>query len=308
MKKTVLLLILFALLCGCSSKPSEPVSLPISPSDSVSPSPSLPVEIPAETQMPENYAKLIGDIDTAHTFAYSSWVNLEGHFIAGEETETVSFYLHHNTDLESDSKPCYYMFIETGGEVLHLSFADDEAAAIASVDFCDMTGDGTDEIIISLSDVKNAPLYILSASQGSLRVLFSASHVNLNAGYPANLGFSGTCGSDLQAVIGNEYTGMSEIIDLTDFVRDVCLYDETTVFDDEGFGFELLSDASPLEFSDMDGNGYALKVTMEARLYYSKGDVFINEAFALVHAYLNYDPQSGKIVVSKSEIELIQRT
>jgi len=295
MKRLLPIAVLLAFLCGCSATPAGPVS------------PSLAPDYTEAMRIPENLAALIPDIAPEYTTTYSHWINLEGHFTSKDNTETVSFCLLGGASEAADT-PLYYMFLDTGKEVLVKDFAEQEGTAIEAVRFCDLTGDGLDEIIVTLNEMRTLTFYVLTASQNNPRVIFTNSYYNSPLpDYPPALGFSGTCDSGFQAVIRNDCAGTEETLDLSALRGK---QDENASYDDGEFSFDFLIKDS-LEFDSLrfidKGNGlYELKHTGEIQLTYSGGQAYLKESFAFAHVYFSYDAQKDTLVITETEIELFE--
>jgi len=300
-KKFIFVGIFIYLLCGCTA--ADEINIPDIDSEQqiVASEPTLPVEETASTPMPEEANTVFG-IDWDNAYSYPEWQNIPGFFTSRDGNQTVSFY-----SVLSDDYTGYIMLIETNEETLITTFAKDNIQRIEEIHISDLTGDGLDEIVVILSHPRAAPLYILTASRNEPRLLFSISYTSLPPyQYPLDFGFSGVMNPDLEAVFTNQYIAIEAKLDLTDFIRDICRYDETTIFETDLFEFEFAFIAVPDEYRDISlgfrindgGNGIVeIFCTGTVTLRYSHDDVFINECFAEIHVLLEYNEDIGFVVM-----------
>ena len=260
--------------------------------------------------LPERFAQCVRGIDPKQMITLPDWVGIEGSFTDIGEMQTISLYLFCDTEPESSQVPCYYIFLDTGDGVSAMSFANYDISAISAVTVLDLTGDGLDEIVVVLSDGRTKSLYIITAMDNELRLLLSVSHSNRLADYQPDCGFSGTCDANMDVIIKNRYTGMEKTIDLTGFVRDTCLYDESTSFCDGEFSvyFELFMtdlltvlDSGP-EFITLDDGSIGISCEGLVRIKFN-GKAYINECFASVKVSFSYDSKDTGFLISSTEIK-----
>ena len=197
---------------------------------------------------------------------------------------------------------CFAGFCSKDGLVKY--FAENEGSSIASIHFRDLTGDGLDEIIVTLHGMEIIPFFIFTASRNDLRMLYSFSHMDSStSNYRDEFFFSGTCDSNLQAVIRSNYTDMEDRFDLSYFISEIYQHGENTSFEDGKFEFIFLFPGG-LEFLDIGKGMYELKCNGEVRLLYTGREAYINEAIALSYVYLSYDVQNDMLVVTKTDVIL----
>jgi len=242
----------------------------------------------------EEESPVVSNIDWDNIYSYPEWQNIPGFFTSKDEVQNVSFY-----STISDDFTGYIMKIETSTETLIANFAEGNIQRIEKIYISDLTGDGLDEIVVILSHSRAAPLYILTACQDEPRLLFSISYNNLSPHqYPLDFGFSGVMNPDLEAVFTNRYISSEAKMDLNRFINEICLYDENTIFETDLFEFEFAFIAVPDEYRDIslgfrinDGSNGKAEIVCSGTvaLRYSHDDVYINEYFAEIHVYLEYD-------------------
>ena len=307
--RLVILTIVVFLLNGCAK--TDEIGIPetdtrqqIEASEPTAPDgePTAPVKEATSTNQPEDDDKDASNIDWDNAYSFPEWQNILGFFTSIEEVQTASFY-----SIFSDDYTGYIMLIETSEETLITTFAEDNAQRIEEIYVSDLTGDGLDEIVVILSHTRAAPLYILTASQNEPRLLLSISFINLPPHqYPLDFGFSGIMNPNLEAVFTNQYIDTEAKLDLSRFIKEICLYDESTIFETDLFEFEFAFTAVPDEYRDI-STGFRINKSEKgvteivfigtATLRYSHDDIHINEYFAEFHVFLEFDEQAGFVII-----------
>lgn len=237
-------------------------------------------------------------VQAEHLYSSPQWMGIQGHFTQTDAAESVYLLSYQNAE-EANELPRYYLLLDTGEEVLVKEFAFEFFVAITSIGIQDLTGNGLDEIVVSIHEggsSRGEALFIFTAADKKIELLLSTidqTRFDKTAPAPFDFGFTSECLPGYRALIRNRFTNQEWELDLS------ASRGLPAAFDEEGRGLSLIDYDLVTDYGFEAGEE---KGKTEIRCGIDAWFSIHAETVCYLDAYLVYDQLTGSFRVNRAEI------